>query len=196
VAFIAKKCVQPISSWVYQWILGCNGEFAVQFMQHVHRSRGVALGGVPGVTCWYPGAPASFFDVALVYPGPGKFVHHFLYKRLPYTLIKDPCPPADCGQLTTCCPGVFIPNTLYATISNRTGNLTTLPDTIVITWDAGQGQWIASGGTLCIFRCLGVWQLRISAIPFTPASTVVCTPLAITFSVSQVGGTATVTITP
>ena len=102
---IAAKCVPVVSSWVSLFILTCNNELAVQFHN--------------GVCCLYPGTNLALFQTAISWPSPGKFVHRFLYKRLPYRLIKPPCPAQACSGTitTTCCPTITLPNTLHGTLT-------------------------------------------------------------------------------
>jgi hypothetical protein len=119
VAWTAKRCVQVTSSWVYQFILGCCDEFAVQFKHGGRRRRGRRVGGVPGVTCQYnlpPATARAYFQLAITWPSPGRFVRRFLYRKVAYILIKCPCPPGDCGPpvQTPCCTGP-LPRTLHAT---------------------------------------------------------------------------------
>src|SRR2546423_7977963 len=106
-AIPAKKCVPVTSSWVAAFILTCDGKLAVWFKD--------------GACCYYPASSEALFDLALTWASPGKFVHHFLYKKLAYQLIKPPCPAAGCGQNCGECPGVTIPNTLHATLANSNG---------------------------------------------------------------------------
>lgn len=95
-AWTAKRCVPVVSSWVFQLIQGCGGEFAIQFKMGAEWYHGKRHGGVPGITCYYPKAPASYFDLALVYPSKGRFVHDLLYRKQPYQVIKSPCPAGSC----------------------------------------------------------------------------------------------------
>jgi len=100
-AWLAKTCfLTPTSSWVYQLIEGCGGEFAITFKRKVHRVHGVPVGGVPWITCWYPNVPAAYFQLAQAWPSRGHFVREFLFKKQPYRIIPNPCPAADCNTGT------------------------------------------------------------------------------------------------
>jgi hypothetical protein len=118
-AWTAKRCVPVHSSWVFQLIQGCNGEFAIQFLKYVHRRHGIVVGGVPGVTCYYPFAPAGYFDLALTWPSKGHFVHRFLYKVQPYKIIANPCPAGDC-ETAGCDQCVAAPLQWKATLAGVT----------------------------------------------------------------------------
>lgn len=73
----SSQCVPVVSSWVDTLVL-TNSDFAIVFRS--------------GACCLYPAAGQAMFNLALVAPSKGKFVHQFLYKKWPYNLIVNPCP--------------------------------------------------------------------------------------------------------
>lgn len=117
------------------------------------------------------------------------------------------CPGGGSGYAdgipTACCPTANTPNILTATITNKTGWLTCLPDTLTMVYsDAGSGPgsitpaWYAQIDPCCTetaylqLRCnAGTWELHIvnasagalSAGGYT-ISTLVCDPFEIEFS--------------
>jgi hypothetical protein len=93
------------------------------------------------------------WEAAIVWGSAGKFVHQFLYKKLPYTLIKPPCPAVGCGQQTNLCPEP-IPNILHFTV---------VPSTCTQASCSGELDWSAS---------FGYWQYKgalgtLSSSPWT-----------------------------
>ena len=110
----ARKCFIPISPsrWVSKVFLTCDNMLAVQFRrgQHVKKvlphGPGAYLGqgGVPHVTCLYPGTQGELaerlFELAQVWSYGGEWVHAYLYKKFGYQLAA---PPDQCGDCTTAC---------------------------------------------------------------------------------------------
>ena len=139
---VAAKCVPVRSSWVGQFILTCDDELAVQFRN--------------GVCCLYPGTNAALFRIAISWPSPGKFVHLFLYKRLPYRLIKPPCPAQPCGGggtiTTACCPTDPVPMALHATLTGAGA----LDGTYSLGYDPTNPDPTWLTGT--VFTCVGLQQ--------------------------------------
>jgi len=134
----ARKCQPVVSSWVWQAILMCDDSLALQFKHGVHHHHKVPYGGVPGVVCWYPGTPESYFDMICVWGEPGKFVHQLLYKKWPYQIIANPCPAQGCGgQSVGCCPGVSVPNDLWVTLSG----VACLEGSYPLPYVADAGDW-------------------------------------------------------
>src|SRR5579872_2658460 len=123
-AITAERCVLVSSPWVHAFILTCDGKLAVWFKRRVRGRR------VPGVCCLYPDTDRSYFDLAITWAGPGKFVHQFLYKRLAYRVIKPPCPAVGCSVTVSCCPAA-LPATLHASGSGLGGSL-------ALRWDGSQ----------------------------------------------------------
>jgi hypothetical protein len=117
------KYVPVVSSWVRMFILTSDCKLAVWFKD--------------GVCCYYPSSSRALFDLALTWASPGRFVHHFLYKKLAYKRIKPPCPAPPCGESVACCPGVTVPDTLHATFSNACPCLN--GQTVVLNY--GSGSW-------------------------------------------------------
>jgi hypothetical protein len=146
---------RPDSIWVHSFILMCDNSMAVWFNHESHRIPGtkIRLPGPPGVCCWYPQATKGMWEAAIVWGSAGKFVHQFLYKKLPYTLIKPPCPAVGCGQQTNLCPEP-IPNILHFTV---------VPSTCTQASCSGELDWSAS---------FGYWQYKgalgtLSSSPWT-----------------------------
>ena len=101
---IAKKCWSPHSRWVAGFVWTCDDKLAVQFKD--------------GACCYYPSSGVMHCQLALTWPSPGKFVWRFLYKILPYKLIKNPCAiQIGCG-VTVPCAVHPIPQTLHVTITS------------------------------------------------------------------------------
>lgn len=110
----ARKCFVPISPsrWVSKVFLTCDNMLAVQFRrgQHVKKilphGPGAYLGhgGVPHVTCVYPGTQGelaeTLYELAQVWSYGGEWVHAFLYKKFGYQLTA---PPGFCGDCITSC---------------------------------------------------------------------------------------------
>jgi hypothetical protein len=145
----ADRCVPVTSPWVHAFILTCDGKLAVWFKR---RARG---GGrrVPGVCCYYPGTNRNYFNLAITWGSPGKFVHRFLYRRLGYQVIKPPCPAAGCGVPTPCCTQA-LPTTLHATGDSL--GVGTFP----LTYDGSQ-YWKGS----CSPSCGDAVQVRFQCQP-------------------------------
>jgi hypothetical protein len=121
------QCVPVSSHWVLQFILTVNCELAVWFKN--------------GVCCLYPGTTQAWFNQAVAAASPGHYIHQFLYKKMPYQLIRPPCPPP--GIFNACC-GNRLPATLHATIANVSG-AACAATTIALDYDAGAQGWIGSG---------------------------------------------------
>jgi hypothetical protein len=124
----ADRCVLVESPWVHAFILTCDGKLAVWFKRRVRGGR-----RVPGVCCYYPNTNRNFFNLAISWGRPGKFVHRFLYRRLAYQVIKPPCPAVGCVA-TACCAN-NLPATLHASNADF--------GSVALTWD-GSAYW-ASG---------------------------------------------------
>jgi hypothetical protein len=99
-------CVPVSSRWVRQFILTADCELAVWFKN--------------GVCCLYPHTTQAWFNQAIAAAGPGQYVHQALYKKMPYRLIRPPCPPIG-GITTPCCPNA-LPTTLHATFNLAPGS--------------------------------------------------------------------------
>jgi hypothetical protein len=102
-AIKAKLCFFPVSEWVHALILTCDDQLAVWFKKGVKhytvKGKRHGYGGVPGICCLYPNTTRRFFDLAIVFPpGPGEFVHRFLYKKMAYKPVQPPAfPCAGCA---------------------------------------------------------------------------------------------------
>jgi hypothetical protein len=127
----ARRCSAPPSTWCYRIILTCDNQLAVWFLKDVRREDGVFLGGVPGVCCLYPQAPANYWNLLTTWtPGPGEGVHRLLYKILPYQLVNPPVQP--CAGCTCTCALASSKNpstqgdnvTFTATITDADGSAT------------------------------------------------------------------------
>src|SRR5262249_44736754 len=109
-----RQCYYAVSpsDWVYMIFLTCDNILGVWFKhgQKVHKiaDKGpgayLGFGGVPAFCCIYPGTKGelaeSLFDLALVWPFAGEFVHAFLYKKFGYV----PCVlEMPCGACQTSC---------------------------------------------------------------------------------------------
>jgi hypothetical protein len=212
VPFIAKNCwYTPQSHWVNAFILGCNGEFAVQFKRPIfahrhhrqHRRRaatggprrqgwtpeGTVLGYYATVTCYFPQAPASYYDIAIGYGEPGQFVWQYLYRILPYVLIACPCPAQTCGPTMGCCAGTSMATTLYVTVPGGGSSVALIYQPVGHTW--------ASVGSTYVLICItplggpSFWTLTVPAVGSIAATMTVCSPVAISFTTG--GQTWTVT---
>jgi hypothetical protein len=215
-AIRARECYFPPSSWVYAFILTCDGKLAVWFKRrrrrrkrrhrrhhrHHHRHRRVRqrsrhpAGGVPGVCCLFPAAGTAHYHLACAWHSPGGFVHRFLHRKMGYQLVAPPrLPCGPCDVVTApCCPGP-LSTTLHVSFTGGAGGAAAL------TWD-GAG-WVNMSVALCsglasqvALRCVaGNWQLAISEVdpgacsanPGTPTS-VSCSPLSVVFDVLGQGG--------
>jgi hypothetical protein len=123
------RCVPVSSRWVRQFILTAGCELAVWFKN--------------GVCCLYPHTTQAWFNQAIAAARPGVYIHQALYKKMPYRLIRPPCPPAG-GVVTTCC-GNTLPTTLHATIANVLNAACAANTTIALVYDAGTATWIGTG---------------------------------------------------
>jgi hypothetical protein len=132
----AARCVLVSSRWVHAFILTCDDKLAVWFKRRVRGGRGRG----PGVCCYYPGSNRNFFNLAITWGDPGKFVHRFLYRRLGYRIINPPCPAAGCGVTTACCPAA-LPTTLHAACNLGAG-------TVALTYD-GSKYWAGTAHPSC-----------------------------------------------
>jgi hypothetical protein len=121
----AARCVLVRSRWVHAFILTCDDKLAVWFKRRVRGGR-----RVPGVCCYYPNSNRNFFNLAITWGSPGKFVHRFLYRRLAYQIINPPCPAAGCNVAVNCCPAA-LPATLHASGTGLGGSQALL-------WDGSQ----------------------------------------------------------
>src|SRR4051812_19501843 len=128
-AITAKKCVPVHSSWVRMFVLTCDGKLAVWFKD--------------GACCYYPASSEALFNLALAWASAGKFVRHFLYKKLAYQLIKPPCPAAGCTVAVACCPAA-LPQTLHATLANAL-RCACVSGSIPLTWNAATSKWEGTG---------------------------------------------------
>ena len=190
---VAAKCVPVTSSWVSQFVLTCNNELAVQFRN--------------GVCCLYPMTNAALFQIAICWPSPGKFVHQFLYKKLPYILIKPPCPAQPCGGITTaCCPADPVPTALHATFTGAGG----LDGTYALTYDStiSEPTWTTVNAFTCtglpsplIFACKtfgSAWLATIGSHGYSPSAGSTCSPFVQRFTgvdLTACGGPTGATIT-
>jgi hypothetical protein len=120
------RCVPVSSRWVRQFILTANCELAVWFKN--------------GVCCLYPHTTQAWFNQAIAAASPGHYVHLALYKKMPYRLIRAPCPPTGGDVSTTCCAN-SLPATLHATIANLLDTPCAGPTTIALVYDAGTATW-------------------------------------------------------
>jgi hypothetical protein len=167
------QCVPVRSRWVRQFILTANCELAVWFKN--------------GVCCLYPHTTAAWFKRAIAAPSPGRYIWQYLYKKMPYRLIRPPCPPSGGGGITTtCCPAAALPQTLHATVAGGGG----VAGSYAMVYAGGPwaytgalGSCSASPATL-VFACTAAsWTLQVSGNPtvYSPSSTV-CSPLQVTFN--------------
>jgi hypothetical protein len=129
-----------------------------------------------------------------------------MYKVLPYRFITDPCPGKSCtseGQLNggpgNCCPGIYVANVLYGTVSNRVGDTSEVPNVINLLWDSITGVWLGSGfGTThyYLFCSGGTWSFEGWANAHGPTTTS-CNPFQLVFDNvdSQNNGTFSVVVT-
>lgn len=116
---------------MYQFILTAGCELAVWFKN--------------GVCCLYPHTTQAWFIRAVAAPSPGHYVHQFLYKKMPYRLIRPPCPAVGGGggggtTQTSCCTDP-VPNTLHATITNDSA----LNGSYALTHNATSDHWLYTG---------------------------------------------------
>ena len=188
----AKQCVAVVSSWVRYFILTCDDTLAVQFYDSRHPHHPRKSHPRPDVCCLYPDAGVSYFNLALVWNSPGRFVHHFLYRKMPYLLVPPPCPAAGCGVLVPCCP-VPVSTHLTATL---TGDLR---GSYPLVYRPSPNVWVSDPVTFCgtstsviQLSCQGtVWEAVITGdvngcqTGQTPASSVSCSPLDLVFNPMQ-----------
>jgi hypothetical protein len=169
--------VPVVSRWVRQFILTDTCELAVQFKNH----RGE-------VCCLYPGTNKALFELAITWPSPGKFVHRFLYRKLPYRLIVPPCKGVGArgpvGNVFTACG--CLPPTVRASIRGVPGSVVMTYDEPSGTW-SGQGLQVEEGGIEPDFTliCVPVFTLSCRA----PARS--CQDFALTAQWSRGPGSAT-----
>jgi hypothetical protein len=123
----AQRCFLPRSSWVHAFILTCDDRLAVWFKKYVHHHHGVVHGGVPGVCCYYPATGLRHYELALVWGSAGKFVHHFLFRKLGYQVVRPPTLPCRCRTTVSVsssknpsCAGDSV--TFTATVTNADGS--------------------------------------------------------------------------
>jgi hypothetical protein len=155
----AARCVLVSSHWVHAFILTCDNKLAVWFKRRVRGGR------VPGVCCYYPGSNRNFFNLAITWGSPGKFVRRFLYRRLGYQIINPPCPAAGCGVTTACC-GNALPATLHAACNLGAGTVALLYD--------GTQYWKGTASP----SCGDAVRLRLSCV----AGSTDCTGLRLEYS--------------
>jgi hypothetical protein len=207
-AIKAKRCFFPASSWVYAFILTCDDKLAVWFKR---RPRGAprSAGRVPGICCLYPQSNAQLYNLAVGWGSAGRFVHKFLYRVRPYVPVAPPKSPCggDCppGVTVGCCTNA-LPETLYATLTNKTGGCGCLPNSVTLSWNGV--IWIAMfnacgvNGIDLRFACTtpsDIWNLSSNDLSSTEnATSVVCQPFSVTFAGFNFPiclGTADVTVT-
>ena len=189
---MADKCTPVRSSWLTH-VGTYGGKLFVAFRN--------------GVCCLYPNTDDSYYQLALTYASKGHYVHQWLYKLLPYRLIKNPCPAILApGVVTGCCPGA-IPLTLHATYTGAV----TVPTSVPLVWNPAALRWESAAFTVCgigsqflFLDCTGgVWTLTpglSTCVQFPNANptTSPCSPFVLTFnglSGTCCVGTFTVTIT-
>jgi hypothetical protein len=99
-----KKISYPAhSSWIWAYMETCDNQLAVWYkwgmkfraigslIPPTQRHEKVEIiGGVPGVCCLYPQATDLFYWLMKGWPSKGKFVHHSLYRLLPYKIVQPP----------------------------------------------------------------------------------------------------------
>lgn len=214
-AITAARCVLVSHPWIHAFILTCDGKLAVWYKRcarrrrhrrrrpprhrhrrRAHRRRRRARGRprhpcprVPGVCCYYPTTNRNFFNLALIWGGAGHFVRRFLHRRMPYRIIKPPCPAAGCGVQTACCAST-LPTTLHLSLSLD-------GSTVVLTWD-GSTFWAGSAAVSCgdgltwrlscVGSDVGGLKLEVSCNggtwqPTTQAIGGSCDPLSVTYQV-------------
>jgi hypothetical protein len=125
---------------VYAVYLTCDNQLAVYYrhgQRIISRPPGgeetapgqwLGVGGSPAVCCLYPTVQGEraeqLFDLALVWSYAGEWVHRFLYKKLPYTIITPPVPCGPnciCGcSVTTSVVGQTV--TITVTVTNTDGS--------------------------------------------------------------------------
>ena len=150
---MADKCTPVVSSWLTH--VGTFGGHLFCVFRN-------------GVCCLYPNTDDSYYDLAIAYASKGHFVHEWLFKLLPYRLIKNPC-PSILGVAVGCCP-VVLPRVLHATMQvtpaanctcftgSVSAELTWNPSGGLFGWWAGQAPFSGCGGnaTLHFFCANGV----------------------------------------
>ena len=182
---MADKCTPVRSSWLTH-VGTFNGRLFCVFKN--------------GVCCWYPNTDESYYDLALAYASKGHYVHAWLYKILPYQLIKNPCPQI-LGITVGCCSSP-LPRTLYCTIQNESGCACLDGLVVPIAWDGSQ-FWTGNKLSDCgrqpmsfTFTCPGASPPDcgsfvlyaacndIASDPYgtTPDAGCTCDPLVLTYS--------------
>jgi hypothetical protein len=129
------------SQWVYMIFITCDNILGVWY-RHGQKVKKVAdhgpgayigWGGVPEFCCIYPGTQGelaeTLYELALVYPDAGEWVHRFLFKKQAYVPVSLLMP---CGACITSCtitssknpcdPGDTV--TFTVTITNADGSPT------------------------------------------------------------------------
>jgi hypothetical protein len=192
-AIIAQHCLQVRSSWVRKLILTCDTDgtgqhLAVSFKRWVGPHH-----HIPNLTCLYPQTDKRFYDIGSVFPSKGHFVHRFLYRKMPYRLIADPCPQQACTVTVGCC-GNPIPLTLHCTFSGGFGTCVNLDGTtIAVSWNATNSRWEYNGPLIGTNNCsvyfwcdnTNTWQsggANNSAFDTTAATSVTCSPISLSFT--------------
>jgi hypothetical protein len=158
----AQQCVSVASHWVRYFILTCDLKLAVQFYDGHHPHHPRVHHPKPDVCCYYPNTNVNYFNLAIA-SDPGRFVHAYLYKKLPYLRIKPPCPAVNC------CTGTSTQYpTLSATLVNVAG-CSCVAGTYSLPWDSSVSAWRNTAAFLvCGGKALnltvtcsgnGVWQI-------------------------------------
>ena len=114
-------------------------------------------------------------------------------------------------EATSCCPGITIPDTLTGTITNKTGAMTALPNTVSLQYSGGIWQWDAEpfctvngnpdDGQIEFMCGGGTWGLGSGAsilVGDATQTSASCSPFGVSFDVSVNGacgaGTYTLSI--
>lgn len=141
----AKECWEtPASTWVRRFILTCDCKLAVQFKDIHHPEHPRIFHPKPDVCCYYPFTNITYYQLA-IQSDPGRFVHHYLYKKQPYQIIKPPCPPdplCKCAGVGTAYP------VLHATVV-ATGDCGCMSGTYPLTWSQGVGVYQLTNQPVC-----------------------------------------------
>lgn len=148
-------------------------------------------------------APAVWFYLGKLLFNAGKVAMHS------YCCCDNPV------QTLCCCPGTEIPTTLVATISDKTGDCTCLPDEVILTYlgsseiDGIMGEWQGDyaecdgGGCAINLKCMRdedlncYWELgpascAAGAVFMSELSS--CDPLVLVFDLdNSIGGTTNCT---
>lgn len=166
-----RNCYIPATSpsrWVYGIYETCNGEIGVYFQHGEHivtrlargPGRYIGIGGAPSVFCVYPGTGQGLnglghklYELAIVWPYAGEFVHHFLYRVWPYVIKAPPQMPCGCHTQVSITSSENPSNfgdlvTFSATVTDTDGSLP--PDGIVQFYDGatllGAGSTLSDSG--------------------------------------------------